>query len=365
MKLINKTLLEQMRIHDAEVHHRKELLNFSKKDENLLLKCRNLIEANIDNIAHDFYDIITSFDEITLTIGDADTFERLIFAQKQYIIRLFSGGYDLDYVNSRLHVGLVHKRIGVDPKYYLSAVKTLKDILINRIEKEIDDKETREETINALEKLMWFDIGLIFDTYIRCLVSAIQSAKDKSETYALNLERKVQDRTQELHELSRKDGLTGLYNHRAFLELLERDISYAERNSSPLALVYFDVDNFKSINDTSGHLKGDEILKSVGSVLKELTREVDVPCRYGGDEFCVILPGNTSKDAEKFCQRLIQSFSAKYDDVTFSIGIAQTGPKDFVDSDTLIKHADSSMYNAKKNIGFHIATSPTPQSQTP
>ncbi|MCW5211306.1 GGDEF domain-containing protein [Desulfobulbus sp. TB] len=194
--------------------------------------------------------------------------------------------------------------------------------------------------------------------YIRSLVAAMEYAKNRSENYALSLEEKVAERTQELHELSRRDGLTGLYNHRAFLQLLKKELSYAKRNNLPLSLIYFDVDNFKSVNDKSGHLRGDEILKSIGLNLTKITRDIDVPCRYGGDEFCVVLSGSTSEDAEKFCHRLTEDFSENHEDVTLSIGVAQTGPEDFDDFETLIKRADSSMYEAKKNIGFQIMISP-------
>jgi len=358
MKSTDQTLLEQMKIHDAEVQHRKELINFSQKDAELLLNCQIFIQAQINDIARIFYDKQTSFEEIDLIIGDADTLKRLITAQKKYIISLFNGKYDLEYVNNRLRIGLVHKRIGVEPKYYLSGVKTLKDILTDIIDREIKDSELRKSTVDALDKLLCFDTELVFDTYIGSLVSAVKAARDKSEKYAIGLEEKVAERTRELRELSRRDGLTGLYNHRAFLEFLKRDLSYAKRNRQPLSLVYFDVDKFKSVNDIEGHLKGDEILKSIGTILLEITRDIDAPCRYGGDEFCAVLSGSTSKDAEKFCQRLTENFSKKYGDITLSIGIAQTGPEKFDNSDALIKRADRSMYEAKKNAGFQIVVSP-------
>lgn len=354
MRATDKTLSEQMKIHDAEIFHRKELINFSDSDAKLLKNCQGIIQQQLDQLVTEFYEFQISFDEVALIIGDADTLQRLIAAQKDYIMSLFDGVYDLEYTNKRLRIGLVHKRIGVEPKYYLSAVKALKDKLSKIIRDEISEVEIRSATVNALDKLLSFDVELVFDTYIRSLVTAMESAKNKSERYALGLEEQVAERTKELHELARRDGLTGLYNHRAFLEFLKRDIASAKRNNLPLTLLYFDVDKFKLINDQEGHVKGDEVLRTIGKVLSEISRENDAPCRYGGDEFCVILSGCTSEDAKNFCQRLEEQFSGQHKAVTLSMGIAQTGPETFLDHDELIKRADEAMYDAKKEGGFQI-----------
>ncbi|MCW5203420.1 MAG: GGDEF domain-containing protein [Candidatus Electrothrix communis] len=357
MRPTDKTLLEQMKIHEAEIFHRKKLIDFSKRDAELLKNCQGFILERLDGLVTEFYDHQISFDEVALIIGDADTLQRLIAAQKEYIMSLFDGTYDLEYTNKRLRIGLVHKRIGVEPKYYLSAVKVLKDKLSEIIRDETSEAELRDATVNALDKLLCFDIELVFDTYIRSLVTVVKSEKDKSEKYALSLEEKVAERTQALQELARRDGLTGLYNHRAFLEFLKRDIASAHRNNLPLSLLYFDVDKFKLINDQKGHVMGDKILQTIGKILSEISREVDVPCRYGGDEFCVILSGCTVEEAKNFCQRLQEQFSAQHEDITLSMGIAQTGPEIFHDHDELIKRADEAMYLAKKTGGFQVEIS--------
>jgi diguanylate cyclase (GGDEF)-like protein len=354
MKPTDQTLSEQMKVHEAEIFHRKELIGFSENDAELLRNCQGFILEHLDKLVTEFYDHQIAFDEVALIIGDADTLQRLTSAQKLYIMSLFSGSYDLEHANKKLRIGLVHKRIGVEPKYYLSAVKTLKDKLSAIIRDEISDAEVCNATVNALDKLLCFDIELVFDTYIRSLVAVMESARDKTERYALDLEEQVTERTKELHELARRDGLTGLYNHRAFLEFLKRDIASAQRNNLPLTLLYFDVDKFKLINDQKGHVMGDKILQTIGKTLSEISREVDVPCRYGGDEFCVILSGCTVEEAKNFCRRLQEQFSGQHEAITLSMGIAQTGPEIFHDHDELIKRADEAMYLAKKKRGFQI-----------
>ncbi len=112
---------------------------------------------------------------------------------------------------------------------------------------------------------MYFDTELVFDTYIRSMLSEIEAAKDKAVKYAQNLEDKVLERTKALSELSRNDSLTGLLNKRAFVDEFRLSLARAKREHEPLTLLYIDVDNFKQINDTDGHSRGDMALKNSGS----------------------------------------------------------------------------------------------------
>ena len=354
MKRTEQTLLEQMKISDVEISHRMQLLNLSKDELNLLASHKVLIEDNIEVIVDEFYEKQTEIDEISLLIGDAETLLRLRAAQRKYVIDLFSGNYDSEYVNNRLRIGMVHKRIGVEPKLYLSAVRTLKDAVTKSLKRIITKSEVLEQTLDALDKLLYFDTTLVFDTYIDCLVGEIENAKNKSEEYAKSLEEKVADRTQQLKEQAQKDPLTNLYNQRAMQENLRRDISISKRRQVKLSLVYFDIDKFKDINDTFGHIKGDEVLKSIGQTMLDNVRETDIPCRYGGDEFCIILPECSSDEAKVICEKVIKEFSDRYPDFSLSIGIAETGIDEYIDGEALIKKADENMYLAKTENGSQI-----------
>jgi len=349
-----KTLLEQLQINESEIARRKHLLGFTETDAEQLLSCKGLVTEHIDAIVASFYAQQTAIDEIALLIGDADTLSRLHLAQRGYVLGLFEGYYDLEYVNNRLRIGMVHKRIGVEPKLYLSAVKTLKDTINVALDQYVDDKAHLKQVVMALDKLLYFDTTLIFDTYIRALLTEVESAKDKVQSYAQELELKVAERTRELQELSQHDSLTGLFNQRAMNDFLRRQFVIAKRQNRAFTLAYFDVDGFKSVNDTKGHFAGDEVLRHVADVMKGVCRESDVPCRYGGDEFCLILPNSTLEDAQVVCQRLVVQFAAKVADVTLSIGIAQAGPDQFVEPDGLLKMADKKMYEAKAQAGFAI-----------
>lgn len=200
MERLEQTLLMQMQITEREITRRKEFLGLGSEEITLLISCKPFIEEDIDGIVETFYTLQTSIEEVALLIGDADTLKRLHSAQRKYVLDLFSGRTDIDYVNNRLRIGLVHKRMGVEPKLYLSAVKALKDILCKALERRIPDTVTLARTYQALDKLLYFDITLVFDTYTRSLLSEVETAKVRVETYAASLELQVTERTHQLQE---------------------------------------------------------------------------------------------------------------------------------------------------------------------
>jgi len=350
----DQTLLEQMKISDVNIASRMDLLLLSKEELEILSASQKIIDENIDIIVEEFYEAQLGNEEISLVIGDADTLQRLHNAQRRYVIDLFSGHYDREYVNNRLRIGMIHKRIGVEPRLYLSAVRTLKNIVMTVLKRCIKAEDVLEMTLEALDKLVYFDTTLVFDAYIDCLVGEIESAKKKTETYAQGLEQKIIERTRQLEEQARTDSLTGIYNQRAMQEMLKRELRISHRRQTVLSFVYFDIDNFKTINDKLGHIEGDEVLKFIGHTLKEVVRDVDFPCRYGGDEFCLVLPDCAVEEAKIICQRFIDLLKEKYPDYSFSIGISETSPLKYMDSAEIIKIADQKMYMAKEKSGSFI-----------
>ena len=357
MKHAEKTLLEQMQISDFEVEQRKALFSFGSKDVETLKTIKPIIDANLDLLVEKFYEMQTNIPEISLLIGDSDTLARLHRAQRKYIVDLFTGLYDLEYVNNRLRIGLVHKRIGVDPKLYLSAVYTLKYLLYEVLRNEIPQEDKCQCVLNAIEKLLLFDVTLVFDTYIRSLVTEIEIAKQKSDQYARELEHKVKERTEQLEILSRTDPLTGLLNVRHLMDVLVITLRAAQRRSEPVSLMFMDINDFKLINDTEGHQQGDEILRVVGTAIKKVARAEDHCFRYGGDEFCIILPNCKASDAHAiYSSRLKSHIQQRVHNLFLSIGIAQTGPNDYIEPEALLRKADKNMYADKeksKSNGHH------------
>jgi diguanylate cyclase (GGDEF)-like protein len=173
-------------------------------------------------------------------------------------------------------------------------------------------------------------------------------ARDK-----MKAESELRRANKRLEELSITDDLTGIYNRRNFYEKLSQEIARAGRHKRPLSLLMFDVDHFKSYNDTHGHLAGNRILERVGRIISEETREVDFGFRYGGDEFTVILPETSKENAMVVAERIRKAFEkCKFDETTLSIGIAQYDLQS--DLDTIIRNADEAMYKAKNQGGNKI-----------
>lgn len=343
----HQTLVEQMQLNEFEIEHRKAIISLTDEDVARLLVCKPTIEIHLEEIISEFYEHQTSIPEIAVIIGDANTLGLLKNTMRRYILDLFSGVYDLEYANHRCRIGLVHKRIGVEPKLYLSSTLFLKELLRKIIDSHFTDEEKRKESRIALDKLLMFDVTLIFETYIRSLIAEVETAKARSDQYALSLEEKVRVRTQQLDKLARLDPLTGLLNIRQLNEVLTTVLRSAERQHEATTVVYIDVNDFKIINDTHGHQQGDEILQTVSEAIKGCARVEDYCFRYGGDEFLVILKNCTEQQARDIYLVALEKKMCAVG-VSLSAGLAQTGPEHFVDGMALIKRADENMYVFKK-----------------
>ena len=158
---------------------------------------------------------------------------------------------------------------------------------------------------------------------------------------------------EEIYRMTILDGLTGIHNKRYFLEFLEREIAVASRHHHPLALVMFDVDHFKKVNDQRGHLAGDAVLKELAIRIKTRVRREDLFARYGGEEFACVLCSTGLEGGVVFAESLRQIIAerpAVFDGqpipFTVSLGVSAVTP-DIKDAAALIKAADEKLYEAK------------------
>lgn len=170
-----------------------------------------------------------------------------------------------------------------------------------------------------------------------------------------NLDLLMQNRA--LSEISARDTLTGLYNRWYVMEKIDSEMNRALRHGAPMSVLMLDLDHFKNVNDSFGHSVGDQVLKNVGQVLRESCRVYDVPGRYGGEEFCIVLPetrvGNTSAVAERIRSRLASTkipIGSTSVTVTASIGVAgldSSSDESVVSAAALLDRADQALYSAK------------------
>ncbi|HAJ56282.1 MAG TPA: hypothetical protein DCL35_00765 [Candidatus Omnitrophica bacterium] len=161
-----------------------------------------------------------------------------------------------------------------------------------------------------------------------------------------------------------KDSLTDLWNHGYFQFFFEDKLRHAKNHVSYLSIIMVDIDNFKNYNDTWGHQKGDEILAKISKVIVDSSRKVDCVCRYGGEEFAIVLPNATKKDASIIAGRIRANIEQYHfipepghpeQRITVSLGVASF-PEDGNNKDELIRAADSALYEAKRTGKNKVCT---------
>jgi diguanylate cyclase len=163
----------------------------------------------------------------------------------------------------------------------------------------------------------------------------------------------MQSLNSQLEKVSRVDGLTGLYNRRFWEEQFVMEYKRDRRSENSSALIMLDIDNFKVVNDTYGHPAGDEVIKILAEIIKKTTRETDIPGRYGGEEFAIILPDTPVANVEFVAERirrLVEKCTVVYDeiDIKFTISIGIAGFKlNHKDSTQWLDTADKALYRAK------------------
>lgn len=172
----------------------------------------------------------------------------------------------------------------------------------------------------------------------------------------------------QLQEQAIRDPLTKVFNRRYFSDALERETAHAGRENSPLSVIILDVDHFKKFNDTHGHKCGDLVLQSLANLLLQNTRRSDIVCRFGGEEFVILLPDATTESAlergenlRKQFEALVIEYEGKQIHCTFSAGIASF-PIHSVFGETLLGLADEALYISKAN-GRNRVTMYSPEDQ--
>lgn len=160
---------------------------------------------------------------------------------------------------------------------------------------------------------------------------------------------------EEIYRMTIMDGLTEVHNRRYLIETMERELSRARRHARPLSLIIFDLDRFKQVNDSYGHLTGDHVLREMASIIRQRVRREEVFARYGGEEFVILLPETTLEPARHYAEQLRQlvakhpfSFEGHELKMTISLGVAELTSAMSTPQE-LIQAADEKLYQAKSS----------------
>lgn len=289
------------------------------------------VEALKDKISKDFKFINSSFLSLLERIKELEGMLRKEFGGEERF-------QEIEYFEMKVshEVGSIINSFDI-----YTTISEIKNVVIAKIEniKEIVSQRKEEEERKARS----------IQENVKRLTSRITEVEMAAK--------KMSERAEHLEEEASKDGLTGLNNRRAFDAKIRETLNAFAQGGAAFSVILFDVDRFKSINDTLGHVAGDKVLKKVAQCLQETFRRSDFAARYGGDEFVVVIEGLTKEMARErilafrtnLKKRRFTSHKIGEVDVTVSAGIALALQGDT--PETLLERADKAMYNAKQKKG--------------
>ena len=303
---------------------------------------RRVIAPCPEVIVEAFYGRLDAEDEYRRIIRRGVDLPRLKRLQTDYLLSLGLRFDEAAYFEERLRVGLAHARVGVPLGLYASAHGMLQQLILDRVPPEIRAVEADyRPLVSFLMKITALDMSLASDTYHLSRVEELESSLQALRHADRQLRRKVQI-----------DALTGAVSHSEVLAALKRALHAAQRKGRPLCIAMVDLDFFKKVNDTHGHLVGDEVLHDVTARMRSSVRDFDTVGRYGGEEFVIILENAPLVTAATILERVRRHVAQSPIKVkglevhlTLSQGVAAANKTDDVES--LLQRADSALYAAK------------------
>lgn len=270
--------------------------------------------------------------------------------QSRYLLSLGIGFDSLGYFEHRLQIGAAHSSAGLSISLYICSCQLLIQTVIDHFPHEIRNNSTDYDVFTRyLMKISALDMSLAIDISFVNQLRSFEQSLDGMQVLASHLEK---------HAVT--DSLTGMINHEHIFSELQQCITKAATEQSPLCIIMADIDHFKSVNDTYGHLAGDGVLKEVAKRIKNSLRGFDMVGRYGGEEFLLVLNRADLQTARMVAERIRSRIAATpidlpeaLLDVTISMGVATVQPDEAVNS--LVERADRALYNAKENGRNQVA----------
>lgn len=292
------------------------------------------------DIIDNFYRLMAQNREFIEIIQRSSSIDRQKKLMRDYLGSLGLNYTTAEYFNSRLRIGLAHSHAGVSLSLYISAYRILHQLILDAIPA---DSSKREVLMAFVLKIIHLDMSLAIDAYHLDEVGRLQS----------NLQR-VSHSYDVLKQRQDRDSLTGVYSRDALLEFLAQDMERFTQAGGKFCLVMVDIDHFKHVNDSFGHLIGDAVLHDLASRMQSQLRSGDIVGRYGGEEFILLFHDIELDNAREICERIRRFIAASpvsthqiSVDVTVSMGLTEPVPGDSTES--LIARADKALYVAKNS----------------
>jgi len=284
--------------------------------------------------------------ELTVAALLANPAERanILGALRQHWADLFGQGPSSASLNRAAQIGRRHFEVGVKPRHYLALCQLLSKIMTDAL---VEDAQVdARQAADAIGRVIMMDAEVVLGSYYGSLADLV-SYEAQSET------RSLKDRLSVLEDMAFIDPVTGLFNRRYFDRSIAVEIARAGRERAPLSLLICDVDRFKEVNDTWGHAAGDRVLGELAGVLADMGRKTDIVTRFGGEEFCFLLPNTKPEWAKLVAERVrakVEATTVRLDSgetlrVTASIGIGTYRAGETAGQ--LVQRADDALYRAK------------------
>lgn len=324
----------------AKIQQRLQWLELTAADHALAARFQQeVIKPHYQTIIDDFYDWLLTIDEARTLLADEAIIQRLKQAQIGYLQSLGMDFDQPDYFESRLRVGQAHVWVGLSLSLYQCAYRHLSQTILDHVD--ITRENSAKITVFA-RKIIALDMSLAIETYHDMHVQTLEEILERSEIQQKKLRYKADT-----------DSLTGLTNHEAIMAKLSQALEKMETDDTPVVVIMADLDHFKQINDTHGHLVGDKVLIEMARRLRAALRNFDYIGRYGGEEFLLVLNGASMKTARMVAERVRAHVAAGPINLqglavhaTISLGLSAGRTGD--DAEAVVARADKALYAAKK-----------------
>lgn len=320
-----------------------ELIGLNEHTKDQVRRLHDLVFAHgaVEHIVDRFYDQLLKNSQASRLLSSFDL-EHLKKRQIDYFRGFGVHFEEAEYFESRARVGVAHARVGVPLSLYLASFGVLQTLILEAISNSMTNDEDWSLLSRLMLKLLTLDIALATEVYHRVQVQEL----DRSLRH-LEREQKV------LRTQLEQDALTGVSSRSSLLHELDEAIARAVKTGQPLCLIMADLDHFKSINDTHGHLVGDKVLKEVAARMQAALREFDLVGRYGGEEFVILLENTSRHTAQQVAERVRMridkepiQIAGRSLHLTISQGLAICRAGE--DGPSLLERADQAMYRAKQ-----------------